>query len=131
MHLQVVNYILYGNGKPIQGISDTSIQLVRTCLVLNWYQEKKSSPIEKTHAWERGGKWAFIWGEKKKEDLFREGAAGGFSGGKKKKSFFCWKENAGSSVFFGRGVQKRKRTERAAEEKKTEILLAAASRSLW
>nr|YP_010313832.1 RNA polymerase beta subunit [Rhoicissus digitata]UNA63397.1 RNA polymerase beta subunit [Rhoicissus digitata] len=50
MHLQVVNYILYGNGKPIRGISDTSIQLVRTCLVLNWYQDKKSSTIEKTHA---------------------------------------------------------------------------------
>ena len=50
MYLQVVNYILYGNGKPIQGISDTSIQLVRTCLVLNWYQENKSSPIKNTHA---------------------------------------------------------------------------------
>ena len=29
-----------GNGKPIQGISNTSIQLVRTCLVLNWNQDK-------------------------------------------------------------------------------------------
>ena len=27
MQLQVVNYIVYGNGKPIRGISDTSIQL--------------------------------------------------------------------------------------------------------
>nr|YP_009776131.1 RNA polymerase beta'' subunit [Bacopa monnieri]QJA26456.1 RNA polymerase beta'' subunit [Bacopa monnieri] len=41
--LRVVNYILYGNDKPIRGISDTNIQLVRTCLVLNWDQDKKSS----------------------------------------------------------------------------------------
>nr|QJE70599.1 RNA polymerase beta'' subunit [Rheum acuminatum] len=46
VQLRVVNYILYGNGKPIRGISDTSIQLVRTCLVLNWDQDKKSSAIE-------------------------------------------------------------------------------------
>nr|YP_010033988.1 RNA polymerase beta'' subunit [Huodendron tibeticum]QOW83362.1 RNA polymerase beta'' subunit [Huodendron tibeticum] len=46
VQLQVINYILYGNGKPIRGISDTSIQLVRTCLVLNWDQDKKSSSIE-------------------------------------------------------------------------------------
>nr|YP_009419480.1 DNA-directed RNA polymerase beta'' subunit [Sladenia celastrifolia]ASM46142.1 DNA-directed RNA polymerase beta'' subunit [Sladenia celastrifolia] len=44
--LHVVNYILYGNGKPIRGISDTRIQLVRTCLVLNLDQDKKSSSIE-------------------------------------------------------------------------------------
>nr|YP_009764814.1 RNA polymerase beta'' subunit [Suriana maritima]QIS95091.1 RNA polymerase beta'' subunit [Suriana maritima]QIV68242.1 RNA polymerase beta'' subunit [Suriana maritima] len=50
LELKVVNYILYGNGKPIRGISDTSIQLVRTCLVLNWDQDKKSSSIEETHA---------------------------------------------------------------------------------
>nr|YP_009694557.1 RpoC2 [Eucnide grandiflora]QEJ82460.1 RpoC2 [Eucnide grandiflora] len=50
VQLQVVNYILYGNGKPIRGISDTSIQLVRTCLVLNWDQDKKSSSIEEAHA---------------------------------------------------------------------------------
>nr|YP_009640248.1 RNA polymerase beta subunit [Chionanthus mala-elengi]QBS50711.1 RNA polymerase beta subunit [Chionanthus mala-elengi] len=43
VQLQVVNYILYGNGKPIRGISDTDIQLVRTCLVLNWDQDKKKS----------------------------------------------------------------------------------------
>nr|AFM83752.1 RNA polymerase beta' subunit [Paeonia obovata]AHE41669.1 RNA polymerase beta' subunit [Paeonia obovata]AWH10923.1 RNA polymerase beta' subunit [Paeonia obovata]QOW39634.1 RNA polymerase beta'' subunit [Paeonia obovata var. japonica] len=43
MKLRVVNYILRGNGKPIGGISDTSIQLVRTCLVLNWDQDEKSS----------------------------------------------------------------------------------------
>ncbi|CAI9119108.1 RNA polymerase subunit beta' (plastid) [Oldenlandia corymbosa var. corymbosa] len=46
VRLRVVNYILYGNGKPIRGISyrgilDTSIQLVRTCLVLDWDNEKK------------------------------------------------------------------------------------------
>nr|YP_009914807.1 RNA polymerase beta'' subunit [Chuquiraga oblongifolia]QLF67517.1 RNA polymerase beta'' subunit [Chuquiraga oblongifolia] len=46
VQLQVVNYIFYGNGNPIRGISDTSIQLVRTCLVLNWDQDKKSSSIE-------------------------------------------------------------------------------------
>nr|WOC91550.1 RNA polymerase beta'' subunit [Utricularia longifolia] len=40
--LRVVNYILYGNGKPIRGISHTTIQLVRTCLVLTWEQGKKS-----------------------------------------------------------------------------------------
>nr|YP_009516955.1 RNA polymerase beta'' subunit [Cabomba furcata]AYE68026.1 RNA polymerase beta'' subunit [Cabomba furcata] len=46
LRLRVVNYILYGDGKPIRGISHTSIQLVRTCLVLNWDQDKKGS-IEK------------------------------------------------------------------------------------
>nr|ATV98635.1 RNA polymerase beta subunit [Eschweilera caudiculata] len=50
VQLQVVNYILYGKGKPIRGISDTSIQLVRTCLVLNWDQDKKSSSIEEARA---------------------------------------------------------------------------------
>nr|YP_009419741.1 DNA-directed RNA polymerase beta'' subunit [Pentaphylax euryoides]ASM46490.1 DNA-directed RNA polymerase beta'' subunit [Pentaphylax euryoides] len=50
VQLQVVNYILYGNGKPIRGISDTSIQLVRTCLVLNWGQDKKSSSIKEARA---------------------------------------------------------------------------------
>nr|YP_009698865.1 RpoC2 [Carpenteria californica]QEJ86026.1 RpoC2 [Carpenteria californica] len=50
VQLRVVNYILYGNGKPIRGISDTSIQLVRACLVLNWGQDKKSSSIEEAHA---------------------------------------------------------------------------------
>nr|YP_010230800.1 RNA polymerase beta'' subunit [Sargentodoxa cuneata]QSV10506.1 RNA polymerase beta'' subunit [Sargentodoxa cuneata] len=48
--LQVVNYILYGNGKPIRGISHTSIQLVRTCLVLNWDQDKTGSSIEEVRA---------------------------------------------------------------------------------
>uniref|UniRef100_UPI0030FEE3C9 RNA polymerase beta'' subunit n=1 Tax=Manekia incurva TaxID=1072615 RepID=UPI0030FEE3C9 len=51
VQLRVVNYILYGNGKPIRGISHTSIQLVRTCLVLNWDQDKKKkSSIEEVHA---------------------------------------------------------------------------------
>nr|QUO99568.1 RNA polymerase beta'' subunit [Berchemia flavescens] len=50
LELRVVNSILYGNGKPIRGISGTSIQLVRTCLVLNWDQDKKSSSIEEAHA---------------------------------------------------------------------------------
>nr|YP_009972045.1 RNA polymerase beta' subunit [Butomus umbellatus]QNH69939.1 RNA polymerase beta' subunit [Butomus umbellatus]UDZ61168.1 RNA polymerase beta subunit [Butomus umbellatus] len=49
VQLRVVNYILYGNGKPIRGIYHTSIQLVRTCLVLNWDQEKNGS-IEEVHA---------------------------------------------------------------------------------
>nr|YP_009516332.1 RNA polymerase beta' subunit [Philydrum lanuginosum]AYD91190.1 RNA polymerase beta' subunit [Philydrum lanuginosum] len=47
--LRVVNYILYGNGKSIRGISHTSIQLVRTCLVLNWDQEQNGC-IEEVHA---------------------------------------------------------------------------------
>nr|QGT33704.1 RNA polymerase beta' subunit [Chamaesium novem-jugum] len=46
VQLRVVNYILYGKGKPIREIYDTSIQLVRTCLVLNCTQDKKSSYIE-------------------------------------------------------------------------------------
>nr|AWI71708.1 RNA polymerase beta chain [Strempeliopsis strempelioides] len=50
VQLRVVNYILYGNGKPIRGIYDTSIQLVRTCLVLNWDQDKKSSSGEEARA---------------------------------------------------------------------------------
>nr|AEX94831.1 RNA polymerase beta' subunit [Eriospermum cervicorne] len=49
VQLRVVNYILYGNGKSIRGISHTSIQLVRTCLVLNWDQEKNGS-LEEAHA---------------------------------------------------------------------------------
>nr|YP_009861280.1 RNA polymerase beta'' subunit [Stylochaeton bogneri]QIU82970.1 RNA polymerase beta'' subunit [Stylochaeton bogneri] len=49
VQLRVVNYILYGNGKPIRGIYHTSIQLVRTCLVLNWDQEQNGS-IEGVHA---------------------------------------------------------------------------------
>nr|YP_009766344.1 RNA polymerase beta'' subunit [Goodia macrocarpa]QIS96796.1 RNA polymerase beta'' subunit [Goodia macrocarpa] len=50
LELKVINFILYGNGKSIRGISDTGIQLVRTCLVLNWDQNKKSSYIEEARA---------------------------------------------------------------------------------
>nr|YP_009993579.1 RNA polymerase beta'' subunit [Gonystylus affinis]QNO35328.1 RNA polymerase beta'' subunit [Gonystylus affinis] len=50
MQLRVVNYILYGNGNATWRISDTSIQLVRTCLVLNWDQDNKSSSAEEVHA---------------------------------------------------------------------------------
>nr|UNI92022.1 RNA polymerase beta'' subunit [Borago officinalis] len=49
VQLRVLNYILCGNGKPLRGIYDTSIQLVRTCLVLSWDQETKSSSIEEAH----------------------------------------------------------------------------------
>jgi len=41
LEFQVINYILSGNGKSIWGISNTSIQLVRTCLVLNWDKIKR------------------------------------------------------------------------------------------
>nr|YP_009859789.1 RpoC2 [Silene kiusiana]AWX05916.1 RpoC2 [Silene kiusiana] len=47
VQLQVFNY---GNGKVTRGIYDTSIQLVRTCLVLNWNQDKKDSSIEEARA---------------------------------------------------------------------------------
>nr|YP_010214730.1 RNA polymerase beta' subunit [Nuytsia floribunda]UBN08650.1 RNA polymerase beta' subunit [Nuytsia floribunda] len=49
VQLQVVNYIL---GKPIVlgGISVISIQLVRTCLVLNCNQDKKRFSREQAHA---------------------------------------------------------------------------------
>ena len=33
-----------------RGIYGTSIQLVRTCLLLNWKQDKKSSSVEEAHA---------------------------------------------------------------------------------
>nr|UZH33984.1 RNA polymerase beta'' subunit [Phedimus ellacombeanus] len=49
MKLRVVNYILYGNGKVLFGIPDTSSQLVRTCLVLNWNHAKKGSSIGEAH----------------------------------------------------------------------------------
>nr|YP_009530025.1 RNA polymerase beta' subunit [Pteroceltis tatarinowii]AXX77304.1 RNA polymerase beta' subunit [Pteroceltis tatarinowii]QII42610.1 RNA polymerase beta'' subunit [Pteroceltis tatarinowii] len=51
LEFRVVNYILYGNGKPVLGISGTSIQLVRTCLMLNWDQDNKSSSSEEAHAY--------------------------------------------------------------------------------
>nr|QSV09610.1 RNA polymerase beta'' subunit [Veratrum japonicum] len=43
VQLRVVNYILYGYGKSIRGISHTGIQLVRTCLVLNLYKKQNGS----------------------------------------------------------------------------------------
>nr|QBK84214.1 RpoC2 [Zantedeschia aethiopica]QHN55022.1 RNA polymerase beta'' subunit [Zantedeschia aethiopica]QJF46758.1 RNA polymerase beta'' subunit [Zantedeschia aethiopica] len=46
VQLRVVNYFLYGNGKPIRGIYYTN---VRTCLVLDWNQEQNGS-IEGVHA---------------------------------------------------------------------------------
>nr|YP_010381214.1 RNA polymerase beta'' subunit [Artabotrys pilosus]UDH59811.1 RNA polymerase beta'' subunit [Artabotrys pilosus] len=49
VQLQVVNYLFYRNGKPIRGIYHTTIQLVRTCLVLNWEQDRNGS-IEEVHA---------------------------------------------------------------------------------
>nr|WDA92154.1 RNA polymerase beta'' subunit [Corydalis incisa] len=50
LQLRVVKYLLYGNGKTIRGISHTSIQSVRTCLVLNWAQDKKGSARAEVHA---------------------------------------------------------------------------------
>nr|WOV67654.1 RNA polymerase beta'' subunit [Haymondia wallichii]WOV67737.1 RNA polymerase beta'' subunit [Haymondia wallichii]WOV67820.1 RNA polymerase beta'' subunit [Haymondia wallichii] len=50
LELKVINSILSENGKSIRGISDTSIQLVRTCLVLNWDQDKKLDSIKNAHA---------------------------------------------------------------------------------
>uniref|UniRef100_UPI00315D7A9D RNA polymerase beta'' subunit n=1 Tax=Plantago erecta TaxID=197803 RepID=UPI00315D7A9D len=50
VQLGVVNYILYGNGKLIRRISDTNIQLVRTCLVLNWDQDKKNASSQEARA---------------------------------------------------------------------------------
>nr|YP_009228754.1 RNA polymerase beta'' subunit [Metanarthecium luteoviride]ALS19930.1 RNA polymerase beta'' subunit [Metanarthecium luteoviride] len=49
VQLRVFNYILYGKGKSIRGIYKTSIQLVRTCLVVNWDQEQNGS-MEEVHA---------------------------------------------------------------------------------
>nr|QFG71182.1 RNA polymerase subunit beta'' [Mammillaria albiflora] len=58
VQLRVVNYTFYGKGKATRygkgkatlKISDTSIQLVRTNLVLNWNQDNKSSSIEGARA---------------------------------------------------------------------------------
>nr|YP_010604940.1 RNA polymerase beta'' subunit [Paphiopedilum vietnamense]WAN79950.1 RNA polymerase beta'' subunit [Paphiopedilum vietnamense] len=50
VQLRIVNYILYGNSKSIRGISHTSIQLVRACLVFNWDQEKRGFIKEEVHA---------------------------------------------------------------------------------
>nr|YP_009748315.1 RNA polymerase beta'' subunit [Pogonia minor]QII89995.1 RNA polymerase beta'' subunit [Pogonia minor] len=50
VQFRICNYILYGNGKSIRGISHTSIQLVRTCLVLNWNPGKKGCIEEEVYA---------------------------------------------------------------------------------
>nr|YP_009437296.1 RNA polymerase beta'' subunit [Lobelia erinus]ATG27672.1 RNA polymerase beta'' subunit [Lobelia erinus] len=50
VQLQIVNYLFYGNGTLIRASSETGIQLVRTCLVLNWDQDKKSSSIDEARA---------------------------------------------------------------------------------
>ena len=50
LHSQLHVISKWSDGAEWKGRRYTSIQLVRTCLVLNWYQEKKSSPIKKTHA---------------------------------------------------------------------------------
>nr|YP_010292419.1 RNA polymerase beta'' subunit [Carex sp. SCSB-B-000526]ULQ64350.1 RNA polymerase beta'' subunit [Carex sp. SCSB-B-000526] len=50
LQFQIVNYFLYGNSKSIRIICLKSIQLVRTCLVLNWDQEQNSSIEEEVHA---------------------------------------------------------------------------------
>nr|QFG71218.1 RNA polymerase subunit beta'' [Mammillaria zephyranthoides] len=50
VQLRVINYTFYGKGKATWKISDTSIQLVRTSLILNWNQDKKSSSIEGARA---------------------------------------------------------------------------------
>nr|QNK04147.1 RNA polymerase beta'' subunit [Adenophora triphylla] len=50
VQLQIVNYLSYANGTRIRVISDTNIHLVRTCLVLNWDQDKKSSSSDEAWA---------------------------------------------------------------------------------
>nr|YP_009433794.1 RNA polymerase beta'' subunit [Hypolytrum nemorum]ANP26008.1 RNA polymerase beta'' subunit [Hypolytrum nemorum] len=50
LQLRIVNYFLYGDSKSIRIICLKSIQLVRTCLVLNWDQEQKGSIEEGVHA---------------------------------------------------------------------------------
>nr|YP_010624014.1 RNA polymerase beta'' subunit [Goniothalamus tamirensis]WBF98300.1 RNA polymerase beta'' subunit [Goniothalamus tamirensis] len=50
VQLQAINYLLYRNGKPIRGLSHTTIQLVRTCLVLSWEKDQNGS-MEEVHAY--------------------------------------------------------------------------------
>nr|YP_010290864.1 RNA polymerase beta'' subunit [Gahnia tristis]ULQ66021.1 RNA polymerase beta'' subunit [Gahnia tristis] len=50
LQLRVINYLLYGDSKSIRIICLKNIQLVRTCLVLNWNQEQNSSVEEEVHA---------------------------------------------------------------------------------
>nr|YP_009775057.1 RNA polymerase beta'' subunit [Eleocharis cellulosa]QJA15113.1 RNA polymerase beta'' subunit [Eleocharis cellulosa] len=49
LQLRVVNYFLYGDSKSTRIICLKSIQLVRTCLVLNWDREQNSSIEEEVH----------------------------------------------------------------------------------
>ena len=46
LELSIISFM----GKPIQGIYGTSIQLVQSCLLLNWKQDKKSYYVEEAHA---------------------------------------------------------------------------------
>lgn len=50
LQFRIVNYFLYGDSKSIQIICLKTIQLVRTCLVLNWDQKQNSSIEEEVHA---------------------------------------------------------------------------------
>nr|ARU80414.1 RpoC2 [Pelargonium worcesterae] len=52
IQFRVGNYIRYGDDRLIRGISGTNrrIPLVRTCLLLNWDQDKEASSIEEAHA---------------------------------------------------------------------------------
>nr|YP_009340495.1 RNA polymerase beta'' subunit [Porterella carnosula]APQ40068.1 RNA polymerase beta'' subunit [Porterella carnosula] len=50
VQLHLVNYIRYGNGMLMQVSSETGIQLVRTCLVLDWDEDKKSSSSDEARA---------------------------------------------------------------------------------
>jgi DNA-directed RNA polymerase subunit beta' len=49
LQFRIVNYFLYGDSTSIRIICLKSIQLVRTCLVLNWDQEQNSSIEEEVH----------------------------------------------------------------------------------
>ena len=50
VQFQIVNYLFYANGTRIRVISATNIQLVRTCLVLNWDHDKKNSSSDEAWA---------------------------------------------------------------------------------
>ena len=45
LKFKVLYYILYGNEKSIHKIFNTSIQLVRTYLVLNWDQDEGEKKV--------------------------------------------------------------------------------------
>ena len=50
LQFRIVNYFRYRNSKSIRIICLKTIQLVRTCLVLNWDQKQNSSIEEEVHA---------------------------------------------------------------------------------